>query len=60
MDYSYEIHYEYYYEDEARAWACQGLLELMRKFKIVVTKADISQNHVGDVTLTVGYSYQGK
>lgn len=54
----YEIHYEFFAEDENHALACHGLLELMRKFKIVVTRADISQSHVGDITLTVGYCYQ--
>jgi len=58
--FDYEIHYEYYVEDEDRAWACLGILELMRKFKVVVTKVDWHQNHAGDITLTVGYSYQGK
>lgn len=58
--YEYQIDYEYYQEDEARAWACQGFLELMRKFKIVVTMTDVSISHVGDITLTVGYRYQSR
>lgn len=57
MNYNYTIHYEYFAEDEPKAWACFGLLCLLYKFKIGVARAEISQNHVGDVTLSINYSY---
>lgn len=58
MNYNYTIHYEYFAEDEPKAWACFGLLGLLYRFKIGVVGADISQNHVGDITLTVNYSFR--
>lgn len=57
MTYDYTIHYEYFVEDESNAWACYSLIDLLTKLKLGVKGVNISQSHVGDITLSINYSY---
>jgi hypothetical protein len=54
------FHYEYFVEQEATAWACYSLLDLIQKLKLGVDAVALSQSHVGDITLSINYSYHRK
>lgn len=57
MNYNYTFHYEYFVEQESEAWVHYSLLDLLYKLKVGVDRVSLSQSHVGDITLSINYSY---
>ena len=57
MNYNHTFHYEYFVEQESEAWVHYSLLDLLYKLKVGVDRVSLSQSHVGDITLSINYSY---